>query len=411
MEQQRDLQSFTRFAGETPALSNRCVPDAWLRGASRALPAEPSAFDWPERAPPAGCNHMVCLDCKAEVKSQVGYNLALDWEQRERVPQRALQLHASDDWSQVDGIEVEPDFRLYTCRCFYHSLWQLALTFNPERIDMTQEPTRNLPWTCAGHPPLELPVELAGRTIRDAAALPAAIVDAAQNPAQASAVLDLYFRTHHGSLEGVVPDALAGAAAGPAPLPAALEALFESQTRLAPLSAFVEELVRVQRGLARADPERRAQLIDVLTSAVWQRPSGVVETGTLALLRDEALGGVTTLAQLRMFEMQDREWLVAHVEALLAKNPDRAGAILARAGRAMLYGAADPEATLRTLAALARKTGVAAETLSAQAEAALGVLVVDSKPVLDAIKGTTPYPPGPDVQERGARGARTRRNQ
>lgn len=367
---------------------NRCVPDAWLRGASHALPAEPSEFDWPDRTPIVGCNHLVCLDCKAEVKSQDGYRLPLDWDHRERVPARAMQMHASADWLDVDGIESEPDYRLYTCRCFYHSLWQQALTFNPDRIDTTVAPTRNLPWTCAGHPPLELPVQVGDRSIRDAAELSAAIVDAAQDPAQANVVLGIYFRTHRGSLEAVVPDALAKAAAGPAPLAPALKALFESQTRLAPLDAFVEEIMRYQRGISRPDPDRRAQLVDVLTSAVWQRPSGVVETGTLELLRDEALQGVTTSAQLRMFEVHDREWLVAHVNKLLAKNPGSAGGVLARAGRAMLFGATDPEAMMRKLDALARKTGIAPETLSAQAEAALGVLVVDSGAVLAAIKGT-----------------------
>ncbi len=54
----------------------------------------------------------------------------------------------------------------------------------------------------------------------------------------------------------------------------------------------------------------------------------------------------------------------------------------------MLFGVTDPEAALRTLGAMARKTGIAAETLSAQAEAALGVLVVDSAAILSAIKGT-----------------------
>ena len=373
--------------GRAMTAVNRCVPDAWLHGALRALPADPSEFDWPDRSPPVGCSHLVCLDCKAEVKSQVGYDLPLDWDRRERVPQRAMQMHASEDWSKVDGIEVEPEYRLYTCRCFYHGLWQLALTFNPDRIDMTQEPTRNLPWTCAGHPPLEFPVELGDRSIRDAAELSAAIVDAAKDPAQANVVLGVYFRTHRGSLEAVVPDALAKAAAGSAPLAAGLKSLFESRTRLAPLNAFVEELMRYQRGIWRPDPERRAQLVDVLASEVRQRPSGVVETGTLELLRDEALQGVTTFAQLWVFEMHDREWLVANVKKLLAKNPDCAGAVLARTGRAMLFGEPDPEAALRTLGALARKTGVAAETLTAQAEAALGVLVIDSAAVLAAIKG------------------------
>jgi len=367
---------------------HRCVPDAWLRGASHPLPTEPSEFDWPDRTPPLGCNHMVCLDCKAEVKWQDGYRLPLDWDHRERVPARAMQMYTSEEWLDVEGIESEPDYRLYTCRCFYHSLWQVTLTFNPDRTDTTAPPSRNLPWTCAGHPPLELPVEISGRSIGDAAELAAAVVDAAKDPAQAGVVIGLYFRTQHGSLEDIVPDALAKAAAGPAPLAPALKALFESQTRLAPLNAFVEELMKYQRGISRPDPERRAQIVDVLTSAVWQRPSGGVETGALEMLRDEALEGVTTSAQLRMFEVHDREWLVAHVKELLAKNPDHAGAILARAGRAMLFGATDPDAVMRKLGALARKTGIAAETLSAQAEAALGVLVVDSGAVLAAIKGT-----------------------
>jgi hypothetical protein len=366
--------------------ANRCVPDAWLFGASRSLPVDPSEFDWPERSPPAGCNHLVCLECKAEVKSQVGYRLPLDWDHRERVPQRAMQMHASDDWSKVEGIESEPDYRLYTCRCFYHSLFRPALTFDPENRDMEGNPTRNLPWTCAGHPPLELPVQLGDRSIADAAELAAAVVAAAKDPAQGDLVLGVYFRTHHGSLESVVPRALADAAVGPAPLAPALAALFERQASLAPLSSFFEELIRYQRGVSRAAPARRAQLVDILTSAVFQRPSGVVETGTLELLRDEALEGVTTSAQLRMFELLDREWFVAHVEQLLAKSSDRPGAILARAGRAMLY-TADRDAAMRRLTALARKTGVPAETLSAQAEEALGVLVVDSKPVLAAIKG------------------------
>jgi hypothetical protein len=34
---------------------HRCVPDAWVRGAAHPLPTEPSAFDWPDRTPPAGC--------------------------------------------------------------------------------------------------------------------------------------------------------------------------------------------------------------------------------------------------------------------------------------------------------------------------------------------------------------------
>ena len=365
---------------------NRCVPDGWVLGASRPLPAEPSDFDWPDRKPPVGCNHLVCIQCNAEVRSQVGYRLPLDWTNRKAVAERATQMQTTDDWSKVVGIESHPHFRLYTCRCFHHSLFGVALTFDPDNRDMEGNPTRNLPWTCAGHPPLELPVQLGDRSLPDAAALAVAVVAAAQDARQADLVLGVHFRTEHGSLETIGLDALAKAAAGPAPLAPALKALFESQSQIAPVSSFLEELMRSQRGISRSEPARRAQLVDVLTSAVLQRPSGVVETGTLEMLRDEALQGVTTSAQLRMFELLDGEWLVAHVAELLATSPDRAGAILARAGRAMLF-ASDRAAAMRTLTALAHKTGVPAERLVAQAQEELGVLVMDSAEVLAALKG------------------------
>ena len=165
-----------------------------------------------------------------------------------------------------------------------------------------------------------------------------------------------------------------------------MKALFEAQTRLAPLSSLFDELIRYQVGIARPEANRREQLVDILASSIWQRPSGMPEVGTLQILRDESLAGFATSSQLRMFEALDREWLVAHADELLAKNPDRAGGVLARAGRAMLF---DPDrgAATRTLTALARKAGVPAERLVAQAQEELSVLVVDSADVLAAIKG------------------------
>ena len=366
---------------------NRCDPDAWV-GGTNEMPTDPTEFEWHGRNAFVACNHLVCLDCQAEVKSQLGYLLELDWEHRERVPARAVQMHTTEDWSRIDGIKTEPDFRLYTCRCFYHSASQPALTFNPERSDMTDGLNRHLPWTCAGHPPLAFPVTFGDRSIDDVAALSAAIVDASKDPAQSNLVRSVYFRSHRGALADLVPVALATAATGPAPLAPALKTLFETETRLAPLRMFTEELMRYQLGLAQPESTRRAQLVDILASASLQRPAGMSERGTLDLLRDEARQGFTTSAQLRMFEIVDPEWLVAHLEELLAIS-DRPGAILARAGRAMLCAAPDRKAVLQQVGALARKTGVSGATLHAQGEAALFDLAWDrdSKKVLAAIKG------------------------
>ena len=147
------------------------------------------------------------------------------------------------------------------------------------------------------------------------------VVDAANDPAKAGLVLGLHWRSQHGSLEAIVQETLQRVAAGPQPLSPALKALFEAQTRLAPPSAFFDELIRYQVGSARPEANRREQLVDILASSIWQRPSGMPEVGTLQILRDESLAGFATSSQLRMFEALDKEWLVAHADELRAKNP------------------------------------------------------------------------------------------
>jgi hypothetical protein len=367
--------------------ANRCSPDGWVVGARNSLPSEPSEFQWPGRKALVGCNHLVCLDCKAEVKSKVGFRLELDWHHREQVPKRAIQMQTTDDWSRIDGIESRSDYRLYTCRCFHHSLFEIALTFDPTSRDLNDQPSRNLPWTCAGHPPLDLPVKLANRTVVDVPALTAAILDAAKDPAQAEVVLGLYFRTQNGALDEVVTDALKAAAAGPTPLPPTLWALFERDTRLAPLSRLLEDLMEYQLGLGDANPTRRAQIADVLARSVWQQPGGSRETGTRDILRDEALGGHATSLQLRMFEETDSEWFVAQLDELMARNPDQRGEILARVAHAMLNREPDHDAVLKKIAALARETGVDGATLEAQAKDALSSGAIRSKEILAAIRG------------------------
>jgi len=155
--------------------NNRCDPDGWVVGASGPLPLDPTDFHWPDRKPVVGCNHLVCLTCSAPVKSRVGFYLSLDWNNRDAVPRRASQMHSSDDWASIDGVQAHPDCRLYTCRCFYHSEFSVSFTLNPENVDLSGNPTRNLPWTCAGHPPIELPVQLGDRTIGDATELSVAL--------------------------------------------------------------------------------------------------------------------------------------------------------------------------------------------------------------------------------------------
>lgn len=263
---------------------NRCVPDAWVIGAKNSVPTDPTEFDWFERRPPLGCSHMICLRCKAEVRSRAGLLLDLDGEHPDWAAKYLAQLQSTEDWSTIRGIKPHPKSRLYACNCFYHSEFSLSRTFNPESFDEHGEPSRNLPWTCAGHPSLALPTQVDGRNISNAKELGEAVVAAAIDPAKRDVVRGLYWRSNHGPLESVVPDALATLARGAKPLPEPLKTLFETQANLAPASSFVEELIRYQAGIVKADVARRKQLIDILTAVVRQRPSGVVEEGTPALL-------------------------------------------------------------------------------------------------------------------------------
>ena len=370
------------------ATLNRCVPEARTICGPGPLASDPSEFDWPERVPVVGCTRMVCLWCHAEVKSQVGLLLHLDWADKDRVRERAAWMHAHDDWRTIDGIVEKPWSRLYTCRCFYYAEASTSLTCDPELVDPSGEVTRHLPWTCAGHPPAELPVTIGAQVCADPAALATAIAAAADDPALAPTLRGLYFRTHHGSLEPLVPEAVAHAARGPGPLSAPLRALTIDEPRLAPLDRFVEELIAYQRAGRIASTGRRADLVDVLCAAVAQRPSGRVESGAIALLRDEALGGVTTPALLKTFSIHDRAWFTANLPALASKNPGAAGGVLAWGGRALLYTDPDHAAAIRQLADIARTTGQDAPTLRAQAEASLGdyfALDHDRGPILDAL--------------------------
>lgn len=336
--------------------------------------------------PSVACTRLVCVVCKAEVRARVGYYLPLDFDDKSVVPARARLLHASDDWLAIEGVEAKPDYRLYTCTCFYHSSFDSAFTFT---IDDEDRIRWNLPWMCGGHPPAELPLQVEGGTIDDLPTLTKLIDAAIHDSAQGAWVRDLFHRTHHGALEGLVPECVARAAARPGPMGHALTALCASETRLAPLKAFAEEVLRCQAKLGAADPARRREIAEVLTQVVWQRPAGIEETGTISLLRVEALEGVLSVAMLTMFSIHDREWMVANLGALMAVRGDLAGATLAYGGEAKLWNHPDPAAAIAELATVARTSGVPAEVLRSQATEGLGsaMLFPNSRgPILEVLE-------------------------
>ena len=328
---------------------NHCLPAAYVFGPHGQAPHDPTDYDWEGREPPGSCNHLTCPRCKADVK-----------------------VMASDD----------PKRRLYACQCFEHSAsegcWttELHWTLFGDPVEK-----RNLPWTCGGHPPAELPVRFGDRTIDARAELIAATIDAAKDSARGELVLSLHHRTQTGSLERIVPEALAAAAAetGEAPMNEPLKKLFARNPALAPLASFAKQLTR-------SSPERSAQLVDILAYSITYGTPGVVIKDTIALLQRAALSGAITSEQLRILSYGESEWLDAHVEKLLARAPEHAGRILAWGGRSiLLMGSYSEEASRRTQA-LALETGLSLETLVAQVEAGSGIWTAETRVVVEALR-------------------------
>lgn len=111
------MNTYDRFCGEGGLLVG---PGEWL-------PTHPADYRWTERHPRAGCNHLRCPRCDTLVVSS-----------------------------------SSNDARHYRCRCISHD--ERGLRALDPRGE-TDHPDRALPWRCAGHPPLQLPVELDGEVL------------------------------------------------------------------------------------------------------------------------------------------------------------------------------------------------------------------------------------------------------
>jgi hypothetical protein len=111
-----------------------CGSDGYLVGPAEWLPDEPFDFHWPITSLIIGCNQLECSRCKTRVKSALA-----------------------------------GDARHYSCGCSQLDVMTLQSVQQP--LDPITEAT--LPWRCAGHPPLALPVTLDGVALDDATDWPA----------------------------------------------------------------------------------------------------------------------------------------------------------------------------------------------------------------------------------------------
>lgn len=284
------------------------------------LPDAPFDYNWGATHPEIGCNRLRCEACGAMVRN---------------LPRAAIAgpgvdlsaLHAIEDLRGHAAIATIPDDRgrLYLCRCQAYR----AVVATPP--DSPEERGPHLPWSCAGHPPLELPCALDGIEVRagDLAATTRAALPEhwpAPLPRIDKDLRGFWLARLYHVLEEDSDRAALGAAVA-----AQLEAP-ESAVRAGAIFFFLwvpgaeaaEALVRaarVHRELFRghADPKKpsyslEARLLQaiefVVRSASPQSSPG--SAAGLELLKEELLAGRNPADILYQVDRRDHGWLVAH---------------------------------------------------------------------------------------------------
>ena len=140
---------------------NSCPSGGYLVGAEDWLPQSPSSYHFGAPGVLVGCNQLKCGNCGAKVRGEQG------WQRNSRVEFDPADLYEMEDWSKAPDL-VKGNSTLYVCRCDYVFVdLPMPMDLNTE---MAVETGEDFPqWGCCGHPPFELPGEVAGRQLKDAA--------------------------------------------------------------------------------------------------------------------------------------------------------------------------------------------------------------------------------------------------
>jgi hypothetical protein len=343
------------------ALIRHCIGGGFLVATDGWLPT--AAFDrhWAALAPQIGCNHLHCSSCDCDVRQASGF-----------AGDGGLSPQSVYDFlggvTPADGKtpprHPEGRGRLYACRCHVahvYSTHAVTEPFDPMSGDTA-------PWSCAGHPPLELPATVEGVALDDAsnwAAFARGVFSGAQAP-----VVDPAVRYVEGFFVQRIYNALIGAPAGA--LARAVANLLtdgEPLVRLAairffqlnPEAAGGERLVAAIRDHAALfvgvrDPNATtATLWDSLVEALdWRMrndPEALEQVKARALVAP-GIGRV-----LYSLAWQHPDWVIAHASDILAAAPSEWGTLLNALSQ-------QPAARLAALAIVAAKYASATDILA-----------------------------------------------
>ncbi|MGI8792407.1 MAG: hypothetical protein ACR2H3_04425 [Acidimicrobiales bacterium] len=133
-----------------------CSLGGWLVNADGWVPSAAFDFSWGGVSRPViGCNNLRCSKCGEQVRSWPGFTTT-----RAHDP---LPLPRIDDPNDEPGVDPSQFERLYACGCRW---WPEPSDSATGQVDSDRQYPYAV-WSCDGHPPIELPVTLAGVEVGD----------------------------------------------------------------------------------------------------------------------------------------------------------------------------------------------------------------------------------------------------
>lgn len=171
---------------------NFCEGDGWLLPAARiGGPHKGSGWQWYGRKPVVACSHLRCARCGSEVLADAD---APESGRPDDAAERAADAAAAS----------EAQLGIFRCRCSVAAI-PFAVSTRAMREQGRELVLPPVHWVCAGHPPVALPVQVAGHPVQDADTLTSAMRACAESANDASHVeiAALVFTVQGGPLHDV----------------------------------------------------------------------------------------------------------------------------------------------------------------------------------------------------------------
>lgn len=304
---------------------NTCSGGGLLGQSRKPIPRAPEEFAYPGRSDVVLCSNLVCSGCGARIRWVDGLTVRGGSDV-------VAQAYAAPNPVTVDGVSYGlQSQRLYLCRCTrYVAGGVVALALVDELPQLALPRT----WACGGHPPVVLPVRIRGVEIPSNPDWSRIVEDSLRsrvNPKAPRASVH-WLQEVHGVLSGT-------------PHPAQIDALIASYLsssdsvlrgqalhflwtqRTYPATAALPSLVLGDAETLRSQADPLAHYADLYDLAVciltfhvdrgcWPYEGAIQQAIRAHAATPGRLAGVGWL-----FQTQDKDWFLEHVDELLERSP------------------------------------------------------------------------------------------